>query len=168
MKNISIIAAIGKNNELGKNNDLLWHISEDLKRFKRITSGHMVIMGRKTFNSINNKPLLNRKNIIITSDTSFAFPDIEIAHSIEKAVELTKYEDEVFILGGAEIYKQFLPYTYRMYLTRIHRAYDADAFFPSFDLSEWDEIERTDITDDEKAGVDYSFFTYERKHGSFL
>ena len=168
MKNISIIAAIGKNNELGKNNDLLWHISEDLKRFKRITSGHTVIMGRKTFNSINNKPLPSRKNIVITSDTSLAFPDIVIVHSIERAVELVKYENEAFILGGATIYKQFLPYTFRMYLTRVHRAYDADAFFPDFDLSDWDEIERIDITDDKKAGVDYSFFTYERKHVSFL
>ncbi len=168
MKNISIIAAIGKNNELGKNNDLLWRISEDLKRFKRITSGHTVIMGRKTFNSINNKPLPNRRNIVITSNTSLSFPNINIVHSIEKAIELSKSDNEAFILGGAEIYKQFIPYAYRMYLTRVHRAYDADTFFPSFDLSGWNVLERTDITDDEKAGVDYSFFTYERKHGSFL
>lgn len=163
MKNISIIAAIGQNNELGKDNDLLWHISEDLKRFKRLTSGHMVIMGRKTFNSIHNKPLPNRRNIVITSDKEMNFPNIEIAHSFEKAIDFTAKEKEVFILGGAKIYEQFLPHTQKMYLTRVHKTYHADTFFPEFDTSDWIEIERIDITDDEKAGVDYSFFTLERK-----
>ena len=163
MNNISIIAAIGKNNELGKDNKLLWHISEDLKRFKNITSGHSVIMGRKTFNSIKNKALPNRRNIVITSDTSFTAPNIEIVHSIDEAMKLTKSEKEVFILGGATIYKQFIPYTFRMYLTIVHKAYEADIFFPEFDISQWQELERTDIKDDESVGVDYSFLTFERK-----
>ncbi len=167
MTNISIIAAIGKNNEIGKNNDLLWRIPEDLKRLKKITSGHMVIMGRNTFHSINNRALPNRRNIVITSRKNFNFPNIEIVHSIEDAIELTKSEKEVFILGGASVYQQFLPYTHRMYLTCVEQEYNADTFFPSFEWSDWQVKERTDIADDIKAGVDYSFVTLERKTGRF-
>jgi len=163
MKNISIIAAIGKNNELGRNNELLWHIPEDMKRFKRITSGHAVIMGRKTFHSINNKPLLNRRNIVLTKDTSLYFPNIEMVHSVDEALELVKLESEVFILGGAAVYEQFLPFTHKMYLTKVHREYDADAFFPVYDESDWHVIERKDIVGDEQSGVDYSFVTLEKR-----
>ncbi|MBN2523470.1 MAG: dihydrofolate reductase [Bacteroidales bacterium] len=163
MKNISIIAAIGKNNELGKGNQLLWHIPGDMKRFKRITSGHMVIMGRKTFHSINNKPLSNRRNIVLTRDTSLYFPNVGIVHSVDEALELVKSESEVFILGGATVYEQFLPFTHRMYLTRVHRGYNADAFFPVYDESNWYVIERKDIVDDKQAGVDYSFVTLKRR-----
>lgn len=168
MTNISIIAAIGKNNELGKNGAMPWHISEDLKRFKKRTSGNMVIMGRKTFNSINNKPLRNRRNIVISSDKDFYFPDIEIVHSINEAIELTKLEKEVFILGGATIYKQFLPFTQKMYLTCVQKDYDADTFFPSFEWPDWLVVDREDITGDKKAGVDYSFFTLKSKNERFL
>ncbi len=168
MKNISIIAAIGKNSELGKNGTMPWRISEDLKRFKKITSGNMVIMGRKTFNSINNKALPRRRNIVISSDESFYFPDIEIVHSIDEAIELTKMEKEAFIIGGATIYKQFLPFTHKMHLTCVHKEYDADTFFPSFGWSDWHITDRTDITDDKQAGVDYSFLTLERKHERLL
>jgi len=163
MKNIFIIAAFGINNELGKDNDLLWHISEDLKQFKRITSGHTVIMGRKTFNSIKNKPLPKRRNIVITSDTSSDFPGVEIVHSVEEAMEHIKPEEIVFILGGATIYRQFLPFTHKMYLTRVYKAYEADTFFPEINWSEWNEVEKREVKNDENAGVDYTFFTYERK-----
>jgi dihydrofolate reductase len=163
MKNISIIAAIGKNNELGRDNDLLWHIPGDLKRFKKITSGHMVIMGRKTFNSINNKPLLNRENVVISSEKDLSFPDVKVVHSIEEALDLARSVKEVFILGGAAVYSQFLPYTARMYLTCVHESYDADTFFPSFRWSDWCILEREDVRGDTEAGVDYSFFTLERK-----
>jgi dihydrofolate reductase len=163
MKNIQIIAAIGLNNELGKDNDLLWHIPEDLKQFKKITSGHTVIMGRKTFNSINNKPLPNRRNIVITSDATLNFPGIEVAHSVEEAIEHIKPKEKVFILGGATIYRQFLPVTVKIYLTRVYKAYEADTFFPEVNWSDWQEVEKREVKNDEKAGVDYTFFTYERK-----
>lgn len=159
---ISIIAAIGKNHELGKNNDLLWHISADLKRFKKITSGHPVIMGRKTFNSINNKPLPNRRNIIITHSVRYAFPDVEIVHSVTEALKKIGDDEEVFILGGATIYEQFLPFTDKMYLTLIDKEYDADTFFPRFDPEQWKTLENISITDDNQAGVKYSFITLQR------
>jgi len=163
MKNISIIAAIGMNNELGRNNKLLWHISGDLKRFKKITTGFTVIMGRITFHSINNKPLPNRRNIILTRDKGLHFPNVEIVHSVDEALELVKSESEVFILGGAAVYEQFLPFTDKMYLTKVHREYTADAFFPVYDESGWHVIERKEIVGDEQAGVDYSFVTLKRR-----
>lgn len=162
MPTISIIAAIGKNYELGKDNDLLWHISADLKRFKKITSGHPVIMGRKTFNSINNKPLPNRRNIVITHSRELSFPYVEIVHSVEEAINKLGDNEEVFILGGATIYKQFLPKTHFMYLTLVDGEYEADSFFPRYNKDQWQTIEEINITDDEQAGVNYSFITLQR------
>ena len=163
-KNIFIIAAIGENHELGKNNKLLWHIPDDLKRFKRITSGHTVIMGRKTFESINSKPLPKRRNIILTKSVNLKNEDIEIAHSLEEVLKIVENENEVFILGGAEIYSLFLPITQKIYLTIVHHTFDADVYFPEFRKNEWFESEHFDIKDDKQAGVDYSYITYERKH----
>lgn len=162
MPTISIIAAIGKNFELGKNNNLLWHISADLKRFKKLTSGHPVIMGRRTFDSINNKPLPNRRNIIITHSSEYSFPDVEIVFSVDEAINRLGDDEEVFILGGATIYKQFLPLADKMYLTLVDKEYEADTFFPRFDSSEWRTIESMHITEDEQAGVNYSFVTLQR------
>jgi len=160
---LSIIAAIGKKNELGYNNDLLWHIPADLKRFKEITTGHPVIMGRRTFNSINNKALPNRRNIVISTKEKLDFKGIEHARSIEEAIKFVNGENEVFILGGATIYEQFLPFTDKMYLTFVHRTYNADTFFPDYKSDEWIESERIDVRDDSKAGVDYSFVLLNRK-----
>jgi dihydrofolate reductase len=159
---ISIIAAIGKNYELGRNNDLLWHIPADLKRFKMITSGHTVIMGRKTFDSINNRPLPNRRNIVITHNSKYNFEGIEVAHSVQEAMGKIGQEEEVFILGGATIYEQFLTKTDKMYLTMIDSEFDADAFFPRFDMKQWEIAEHIPITDDEQAGLNYSFLTLQR------
>lgn len=163
MKNISLIAAVGENLEIGKDNDLLWHIPADLKRFMKITSGHTVIMGRRTFESINSKPLKNRRNIIITSQQDMNSEGVEIVHSIDGAIRSISGNEEVFILGGATIYKQFLPYANRMYLTHVHRSFDADTFFPEFDEKEWEIESKEDVFDDEKAGIDYSFINYSRK-----
>ena len=162
MSTISIIAAIGKNYELGRNNDLLWHISADLKRFKKITSGHPVIMGRKTFDSINNKPLPKRRNIIITHSLEYFYPDIEIVHSVDEALKKIEADEEVFILGGATIYEQILPVANNMYLTLVDKEYEADTFFPRFDPDQWKTIENISIIDDEQAGVKYSFVTMQR------
>jgi dihydrofolate reductase len=159
--NLSIIAAIGKNHELGYQNKLLWHIPADLKRFKTITSGHTVIMGMKTFESIGSKPLPNRRNIVLThrdlkSDT------VIIANSIRQIFELIDNNEETFILGGALLYRQLLPMTRKMYLTHIEKEYSADTFFPAFDRNDWNVIENIRVSGDKKAGVDYSFITYLR------
>jgi dihydrofolate reductase len=159
---LSIIAALGDNYELGFENKLLWHISADLKRFRKITFGHTVIMGRVTFNSIGNKPLSNRRNIIMTRARDRIWAGVEYAASVREAICLIDPEEEVFILGGAAIYEQFLPLVTRMYLTLVHRKYRADTFFPKYDPTEWETIEKIDITGDIQAGVDYSFLTLSR------
>ncbi|MBN1599527.1 MAG: dihydrofolate reductase [Bacteroidales bacterium] len=163
MKNISIIAAVGANYEIGKNNDLLWHIPADLKRFMQITSGHTVIMGRSTFESINKRPLKNRRNIIITSQISFNTEGIEVAHSVEEVMKMIDNNEENFILGGSLVYRQFLPFADKMYLTHVHKSFDADTYFPEFDLKNWKIESREDITNDAVAGTDYSFVNYIRK-----
>jgi len=161
MNNISIIVAIGENNELGKDNQLLWHISGDLKRFKKLTSGHTVIMGRKTFESLKNGALPNRRNIVLTNNKSFQKNNIEVAHTIDDVFTLINPDKEAFIIGGEAIYELFLPYTQKIYLTKVHKSYNADVFFPNINLNEWKETERTDINEDVQAGVNYSYITLE-------
>lgn len=129
-KTLSIIAAIGDNRELGKNNQLLWHIPEDLKRFKALTLGHTVIMGRKTYEYLG-KPLPNRTNIIITNDKEFTAPGCTIAHSLDEAIQKSS-DTETFIIGGASIYKQAIDRVDKLYLTRVSGSFDADAFFPDY------------------------------------
>ena len=130
---VSIIAAIGKNRELGKDNKLLWHIPQDLQRFKELTLNHPIIMGRKTFQSIG-KPLLNRTNIIITHDQNFQAEGCLVTHSLEEAIDLAKIKDnkEIFIIGGGQIYKQAMNITDKLYLTIIKGKFDADTFFPDY------------------------------------
>jgi dihydrofolate reductase len=161
MHNLSIIAAIGENKELGKGSKLPWHISDDLKRFKKITSGHTVIMGRNTFDSINNKPLANRRNIILTKDTLYKHDHIEVVHSLDAALKKLDPAEESFIVGGAAIYKLFLPVTNKLYLTVVHKSFDADVFFPEFNPKDWKEMENIAVTGD-KSGLDYSYITLER------
>lgn len=130
---ISIIAAIGKNRELGKNNKLLWHIPDDMTRFKELTMSHPVIMGRKTFESIG-KPLSGRTNIIITRDKKFKAEGCFIAHSLEKAIELAKTKDakEIFVIGGGQIYQQAINIADKLYLTIVKGTFNADTFFPDY------------------------------------
>ncbi len=163
MKNISIIVAISENNAIGKNNDLLWHISDDLKRFKKLTTGHTIIMGKKTFDSLPNGPLPNRTNIVITHNKNIKIPGCIIAHSIEDAINRCNNEDEIFVIGGGSIYKQLLKYANKIYLTLVHKSFDADAFFPEINFNEWTIIEQTDFTADDKNKYAYSFITYEKK-----
>jgi len=159
---ISIIAALGKGREIGYKNNLLWHISADMKRFRQITTGHPVIMGRLTFESLGNKPLPDRLNIVLSASLGNKYPGVLIARNVEEALIMATGDDEVFILGGAKIYREFLPMASRLYLTLVHRSYKADAFFPLIDNAEWKVLERTDIEFDEHAGVKYSFVTFER------
>jgi dihydrofolate reductase len=159
--NISIIVAISSNNAIGKNNQLLWHLPADLKHFKAITTGHPIIMGRKTYDSIG-KPLPNRRNIIITRQTDLAIDGAEVVNNIADALSLCKTENEVFIIGGAEIYKSALAFANKIYLTTIHQQYEADAFFPILAMEEWILINQEYHSPDEKNNVAYTFSTLER------
>ncbi len=137
----SIIVAIAENNAIGYNNDLLCYIPGDLKRFKKITSGHAVIMGRKTFFSLPKGALPNRRNIVITDQPEDCCPGAEIVHSIEEAIKIADKTKENFIIGGGTIYEQFLPISQKMYLTLVHKQYEADVFFPEINFDEWAVIE---------------------------
>ncbi len=162
MKQISIIVAIAQNHAIGKNNDLLWHISRDFKWFKEKTRGHQVIMGDRTLESLPNGPLPNRKNIVITNLPGKTFEGCETVYSIEEAVEKCSETEESFVIGGGSIYKQLLPYANKFYLTRVHKDFEADTFF-EVDFSEWNEIYREDVNDDPQNDFSYSFLIYERK-----
>lgn len=158
---ISMIAAIGKNRELGKNNKLLWSIKEDMQWFRAHTMNKPVVMGRKTYESIG-KPLKNRLNIVLTRDMSFnPDPNVLVAHDIGNVLYHVKDEKEVMIIGGAEIYKQFLPFTNRMYLTEIDKEFEADTFFPEFDKSKWGHYFHKEGSED--VGFNYSFNVYKKK-----
>lgn len=158
---VSIIVAIGENHAIGKNNQLLWHMPNDLKHFKDITSGRTIIMGRKTFDSVG-KPLPRRRNIVVTRQ-DIIIPGCEVVKSIEDGLALCKDEDEVFIGGGAEIYKLAMHLTDRIYLTIIHKSFDADTFFPEIDKLEWKEVKQENFEPDEKNPLPYSFITLERR-----
>jgi dihydrofolate reductase len=159
---VSIIVAISANNAIGKNNQLLWHLPADLKHFKEITSGHTIIMGRKTYDSIG-RPLPNRRNIVITRKTDLQIENVEIVNSLQDAISLCETEDEVFIIGGAEIYKNSISIANRIYLTTVHQEYEADVFFPELNKDEWLETFQEHHEADEKNSVAYTFSTLERK-----
>lgn len=164
---VTIIAAIAKNNALGKNNDLIWHLPADLKRFKQVTTGHHILMGRNTFESIG-KPLPNRTTIIITRNNNYFQNGCLIANSIEQAIELAKNDDKIFIIGGAQIYKEALKNKLvdKLDITLVHEEFEADVFFPEIDSNQWQETFRKDCKADEKNKYDYSFISYERKNSN--
>ena len=157
---VSIIVAMGENNAIGKDNQLLWHLPADLRHFKNKTSGHTIIMGRKTFDSVG-KPLPNRRNIVVTRQ-DIKIEGCEVVKSIDDALDLCRDEEEVFIGGGAEIYKLAMPKTDRIYLTIVHQEFDADTFFPKIDFSEWLETSHEDHEADQKNKIPYSFLTLEK------
>lgn len=159
---LTIIAAVAKNNALGKNNQLIWHLPADLKRFKKITSGHHVIMGRKTFDSLG-KPLPNRTTIIITRNTNFKAAGCIIVNSLTEAVKIAAIDENPFILGGAEIYKQAMDVADILDLTIVHKEFDADVFFPEIDPTIWKETSREDLKADDKNKYDYSFVTFKKR-----
>jgi dihydrofolate reductase len=160
---ISIIVAIAENLAIGKNNDLLWHIPGDMKYFKRVTSGHPVIMGKRTYDSLPRRPLPNRRNIVITDLPGETIDGCEMAYSIEEAVALCNPGEENFIIGGASVYRQFLPVTDRLYLTRVHKSFEGDVFFPELDFLAWELISREDHGPDEQNDFTYSYEIYDRK-----
>ena len=162
-KNISIIVAIAENFAIGKNNDLLFHLPNDLKRFKEITTGHSLIMGRNTLLSLPKWPLPNRRHIVITDKPDDVFPGCVVVYSIEEAIDKVKNEDEAFVIGGGMIYRQFYPLAGKLYLTVVHQNFEADVFFPEINYSDWNEISREDFFD-EKNGFNYSNLNLERKN----
>lgn len=160
---ITIIAAIGNNNELGKDNDLIWHLPADLKRFKKITTGHHIIMGRKTYESIG-KPLPNRTTVIITRNEHYKADGCLITNSLEEAIDITKNDDNLFIIGGAKIYKEAINLADELDICKVHQSFDADVFFPNIDLNKWKEKKVENFKSDSKNKYDYSFIKYSRKH----
>ncbi|MEP5254487.1 MAG: dihydrofolate reductase [Winogradskyella arenosi] len=161
---LTIIVAEGEDNAIGKDNDLIWHLSDDLKRFKALTNGHHIIMGRKTFESFP-KPLPNRTHIVITRQKDYKAPaGVIIVNSLEDALDAARYDKQPFVIGGGEIYKQALPLVDKLEITRVHAAFDnADTFFPQIDLSQWKEVNRTRHEADEKHAYAFSFITYARQ-----
>ncbi len=163
---ISLIVAHTRNRMIGNNGDFPWHLRTDLKRFKQLTSGHAVIMGRKTYDAIvqrMGKPLPNRRNIVITRDADFTAEGAEVAHSPEDAFALTDAEnEEVFVIGGAQIYAACLPFADRLYITLIDAELDGDAFFPEIDETNWHETFREAHQKDEQNDYDFEFITFDR------
>ncbi|MFT5915848.1 MAG: dihydrofolate reductase [Bacteroidia bacterium] len=161
---VSLIVAVAENGVIGKNNELPWRLSADLKHFKRITTGHHIIMGRKTFASIG-KPLPNRTSVIITRQLDYEQEGCLVANSIEQAIELAKQngDTEAFIIGGGQIYESSLELGDKIYLTRVHAEIEGDAFFPKLDSEKWEEISREKHEADEKNQFDYSFVELEMK-----
>ncbi len=157
--NISIIAAIGPNRELGVNNKMIWHIPADLKRFKAITSGSTIVMGRKTFESIGSKPLTDRRNIVLTRNTINPTEGVILASSVQEVMKLLDPVNESFIIGGASVYELFLPYTNKMYLTLIHGSFTADSYFPEYTKEEWEVVDETAMQHDLKSNIGYTFQT---------
>ena len=159
---LSIIVAKAKNNVIGKNNKLIWNLPEDLKRFKELTTGHVIIMGRKTFESIG-RILPNRNHVIFTNNTDFNInnENVEIVHSMLQIQQYIESEEECFVIGGAMIYNLLMPYVTKMYVTQIDEEFEGDTFFPKIDEEKWKIVER--IPAKEESKVKYEFLTYERK-----
>ncbi|WP_136669010.1 dihydrofolate reductase [Flavobacterium sp. H122] len=162
-RNITLIAAAGEKNELGKDNQLLWHLPDDFKYFKSTTSGHYIIMGRKTFESFP-KPLPNRTHVIITRSKNYSAPDgCIVTNSISSAVEACPDNETIFVIGGGEIYNQSMAIANCIELTRVHHTFDADAFFPAINPEEW-ELKKSEFhASDEKHQYAFTFETYYRK-----
>ncbi len=158
---LSLIVAKAENNVIGKDNKLLWHLPEDLKRFKNLTTGHTIIMGRKTFESLG-RVLPNRKHVVFTQNPNFKVDDVnvKIVHSLQDIQEYVEDKNENFVIGGEKIYNLLMPYVSKMYITEIHKDFDGDTFFPNVDLESWKETSREKMNADD---FDYDFVVYERK-----
>lgn len=159
---IILIAAVAENYALGKNNDLLWHLPLDFKRFKEITSGHHILMGRKTFESFP-RPLPNRTHVIITRQKDFKYEGCIVAQDLEKAIAICPKNEDLFIIGGGEIYAQSIHLADQLDITRVHHSFDADVYFPEIDPEVWELTSETFNAKDEKHLFDYTFQKYSRK-----
>ena len=158
---LSIIVAIAQNGTIGHNNALLWHIKEDMRFFRTTTSGHPVIMGRKTFESLGCKPLPKRTNIVI-SRSEREYDGALLAHSLEEAVRMAGDDSEIFIIGGAQIYKEALSIADRLYITRVERDYEGDTSFPEVDMSQWRLVDEMRHERGEEFEYPFAFLTYDR------
>lgn len=160
---VTIIAAIAENNALGKNNDLIWYLPADLQRFKKVTSGYPIIMGRNTFESIG-KPLPNRTTVIVTRNKEYTQKKCLIANSLEKAIRLVEKSEKIFIIGGAQIYKEAMEKQLadQLDITLVHDTFEADVYFPEIDTNIWQEVSRENHNPDEKNKHNYSFVTYKK------
>lgn len=164
MSKISIIAAVSDNYAIGKSNNLPWHLPADLKHFRQLTTGHAVVMGKRTFEGLSNGPLPNRKNIVLTSVMSEGVNKGYFeADSLEDAVYLCEHEEQVFIIGGATVYKQCIGKVDSMYITWVHHEFSADTFFPKIDFEKWEEVSREDHEADETNPYSFTFSEYKRK-----
>jgi dihydrofolate reductase len=161
---ISIIVAIAEDYGIGNKNELLWHIPGDLKRFKRLTFGHTVIMGKKTWESLPRKPLSGRKNIVLTDDPLEIIEFCITAYSIEDALIKCGEDDEIFIIGGGSIYRQFMPVADRLYITHIHKKAPADIYFPYIDPDIWKPVEKEEHSQDGGDDIPYTYIIYQRKN----
>ena len=160
---LTIIVAAGENDAIGKDNKLIWHLSDDLKRFKALTSGHNIIMGRKTFESFP-KPLPNRTHVVISRQKDYQAPEgVIIVNSLENAINATRQDNQSFVIGGGEIYKQAILLADKIEMTRVHESFDADTFFPKIDSTIWKEVSNTFHNKDENHEHSFSFITYERR-----
>jgi dihydrofolate reductase len=159
---VSIVAAVAENGVIGTLDGLPWRLPEDMKHFKELTTGHAVVMGRKTFDTLS-QPLRNRRNVVVTRDREYQRSGADVVHSIEEALDLVAGEEEVFIAGGGEIYELALPYANRLYLTVVHAEFDGDTRFPDLNLDEWKLLEGSRYEADERHAVPFSIMLYERK-----
>lgn len=160
---LTIIVAAAENDAIGKDNKLIWHLSDDLKRFKNLTNGHHIIMGRKTFESFP-KPLPNRTHVVITRQSNYKVPEgVIVVNNLDDAIDASRNDNQTFIIGGGEIYKQAILLVDSIELTRVHEDFEADTFFPKIDNSVWKEVSNTLHHKDEKHAHDFSFITYARK-----
>ena len=159
---VSIIVAIAQNGTIGDKNSLLWHIKEDMRFFRTTTSGHAVVMGRKSFESLGSRPLPKRTNIVITR-ADREFEGALTAHSLEEAIRLAEGDEEIFIIGGAQIYREALRIADRMYITRVMHDYEGDTSFPDIDLSEWELVAEEKHDRGEEYEYPFAFLTYERR-----
>ena len=161
---MNIIVAIADNYAIGKSGDLLCYLPDDLKHFKALTTGATVVMGKKTFFSLPRRPLPNRRNIVLTRDVSFTHEGVDVAHSIEELTSMLTPEEKVFIIGGGEVYRQFMPLAKELHITHIHHTWeDADTFFPEIDTSIWQRLNEEFHEADDKHAYAFTFATYVRK-----
>lgn len=161
---INLICAVAEDGAIGYQNRLLFRLSDDLKRFKKLTTGHTVLMGRRTFDSLPKGALPNRRNLVLSRNSEFAAPNVEVFPNLKKAIDSCPRDEEIFIIGGAMLYRQAVLIVDRMYLTEIHASpQEADVFFPMVDFSEWTEVSREEHPADEKNEVAFDFVEYVRK-----
>lgn len=163
LKNISIIVAIAENRAIGKDNRLLWHLSDDLKRFKKLTTGHTLIMGRNTFLSLPNGALPNRRHIVISDQPDESFAGCEMARSMEESIKLAGTGEECFVIGGGMVYSQFLPLAGKLYLTRVHQSFEADTFFPEIDYTQWKPVVSEEVEAGEGNQYAHTYTEYIRR-----